>query len=235
MEAASVRALRPRRRRRWRPTWKAPVALVLYVGALYAGWSLVERTRAVAEPVEATKPATTVSRPANTPAGTDLTLANLTTRATRSVVGVGAGSGFVAWTANGLSLVLTTRPVGGWKTGPARSVQVTAGGTKHAGTLVRADPRTGLGLVRVEGELARPLWQRVAPVEARPGSRLAVAAPEGPKLFTVTEVHPGAIWGADPGTKGGQPVLDELGRLVGVTTGGRIVPIARACGTIRRC
>lgn len=230
MEAASL----PRRRRR-RSSLAALFAVVVYAGALYVGWSIVNA--ALSPSTDAAAPAAPTGTGAVSGAGsTDLTLVTLAGRASRSVATVGESAGFVAWTTEtGLSLVLTSRPVGGWKTGPARSVTVRVGSTEHQGTLVRADPRTGLGLVRVQDDLGRPLWQEPAATTVRPGDRLAVAGPGKPRLFSVTESRPTAIWGAGAGTRPGAPVLDPQGRVVGVTTGGRVVPIARACGVIRRC
>ena len=228
MEAASIP-----RPRRWRPTWKAPFALALYVGAVAVAWSLVNDAGTLSTGSATATPTTTQSLVG--PSGDDLALTTLATRAARSVVTVGSSRGFVAWQANGLSLVLTARPAGGWKTGPGRSVTVTAAGAEHDGTLVRADPRTGLGLVRVEGDLGRPLWQQRAATPLAPGDRLAVAGPKEPLVFSVSEARHAAIWGAGAGLAPGQPVLNGEGQVVGVTTGGRIVPVGRACGPIRRC
>ena len=232
MEAASLP--RPRSRR---PTWKAPLALALYAAAVAVAWSLVSGAGSLTLPSTPAS-ATATPAPAQAPLGVtgdDLALRTLATRAGRSVVGVGSASGFVAWTANGLSLVVTARPAGGWATGPDRSITVTAAGEELAGKLVRADRRTGLGLVRVDGELARPLWQRRSAAPVSPGDRLAIAGGAEPRLFSAGEVRHAAIWGAGAGTQPGSPVLDSSGRVVGVTTGGRVVPIDRACGPIRRC
>ncbi|MDQ3992863.1 MAG: S1C family serine protease [Actinomycetota bacterium] len=225
MEAASIG-----RHRRRGPTWKAPLALALYAGALFVAWTLVSDAGTVGTEETPAAPAE-----AEGPAGTELTLTNHATRAARSIVTIGETAGFVAWTANGLSLVLTVRPTGGWQTDEDRRVTVTVGGSKHDGKLVRSDPRTGLGLVRVQGQLARPLWQSRAPAAVRKGDRLAIAGSGQATLFAVTEARHRAIWGADAGTAPGRPVLNEAGRVVGITTGGRVVPIDRACGSIRRC
>lgn len=228
MEAASIRGRRHRRRG---PTWKAPLALALYGGALFVAWTLV--TDAGTVDSEATPPAPEQAQEG--PAGTELTLRNHATRAARSVVTVGETPGFVAWSTNGLSLVLTTRPEGGWQTGDDRAVVVTSGTSDYGGKLVRSDPRTGLGLVRVEDDLPRALWQTRAAAPVRKGDQLAVAGPGEPVLFTVSESRHAAIWGVPAGTPAGRPVLDEDGHVVGITTGSRIVPIDRACGPIRRC
>jgi len=228
MEAASIRRERHRRRG---PTWKAPLALALYGGALFLAWTLV--TDVGGAESEATPPAPTQTQEG--PAGTELTLRNHATRAARSVVSVGETAGFVAWTSNGLSLVLTVRPANGWQTGDDREVVVTSGTSDYDGRLVRSDPRTGLGLVRVEDELPRALWQTRAAAPVRQGDQLTVAGPGEPVLFTVSEARHAVIWGVPAGTPAGRPVLNDDGRVVGITTGSRVVPIDRACGAIRRC
>jgi len=228
MEAASIRGQRRRRRRG--PSWKAPLALALYAGALFVAWTLV--TDVPNGESEAT-PAAPAQQ--SETSGTELTLTNHAARAARSVVTVGETAGFVAWSTNGLSLVLTVRPEGGWETGDDREVVVTSGTNDYEGKLVRSDRRTGLGLVRVEGELWQALWQTRAPTPVRKGDHLAVAGPGEAALFVVSEARHAAIWGVPAGTPPGRPVLNESGRVVGVTTGSRIVPIDRACGSIRRC
>ena len=228
MEAASIRG---QRRRRRGPTWKAPLALALYAGALFLAWTLVTDVRGSES--EATPAAPTDTSAA--PAGTELTLTTQATRAARSVVTVGETAGFVAWSTNGLSLVLTVRPDGGWETGEDREVAVTSGTTDYDGKLVRSDRRTGLGLVRVEGELARALWQTRAAAPVQAGDLLVVAGPGESAVFAVTEARHAAIWGVAAGTPPGRPVLNESGRVVGITAGSRVVPIDRACGAIRRC
>lgn len=230
MEAALL--TRPRRRRRV-PGLHAWLALVLYVGGLVVAWQLVTETRtpATIEPTTGTR----TSSDAFAPTATDLALGTIATRGARSVVSIGSSTGFVAWTANGLSLLLTARPAGGWQTGPNRAVTIGTGSRELDGKLVRSDRRTGLGLVRVEGDVARPLWQerRAAPVAK--GEQLVAVTAAGSVVFVVTESRHAAIWGLRGRPVPGGPVFDESGRLVGVTTTSRIVPIGRACGSIRRC
>jgi hypothetical protein len=230
MEAASL----PGDRRRRTPSWQAGLALALYAGAFFVAWQLVNGTTPV--PPEA-QPAT--ATPANDvplgPTSTDLALGTIAARGARSVVSIGESAGFVAWTANGLSLVVTARPAGGWQTGPDRSVTVELGSRDLDGKLVRANPRSGLGLVRIEGDVARPLWQRRQAAPVQQGAKLAAATPSGTVVFAVTESRHAAIWGLGDRSVPGAPVFDESGRLVGVTTGSRVVPIGRACGSIRRC
>jgi len=231
MEAASL--AHPRRRRR-APSWQAGVALVLYAAAAFVAWQLVAG-RTVQPPAAETTTVTTRSAAPLAPDATDLALGAIATRAARSVVSIGDSAGFVAWTANGLSLVVTARPARGWQTGPDRAVQVAIGSRKLDGTLVRTNRRTGLGLVRVEGEVARPLWQQRVAARVKQGDTLVVSRPTGSAVFVVTESRDAAIWGLRGRSVPGAPVLDESGGLVGVTTTSRVVPIGRACGSIRRC
>jgi hypothetical protein len=229
MEAASF----PRQRRRNTPSWKAGVALALYVTALVVAWQLVDGT----DPSGEATPAT-VAPPSTgplAPSSADLALGTIAARGGRSVVSIGDSAGFVAWTANGLSLVLTARPAGGWQTGPDRRVRVEIGTRALDGKLVRTNRRSGLGLVRVEGDVARPLWQQRRAATVQKGDALVAATPAGSAIFVVTESRQAAIWGLKGRPVPGAPVFDESGRLVGVTTTSRVVPIDRACGSIRRC
>jgi len=233
MEAASIP--RPAGRRR-RPSLPALAAVALYAGAAFLVWSLVTGTSLSLSPgtgeARATAPAATGPL---APTSTDLALGTIATRAARSVVTVGASSGFVAWTAKGMSLVVTARPTGGWKTGPDRAVTVQLGGRELDGKLVRTNAGTGLGLVRVPEVLPRPLWQQRRPAGVAQGDRLVAVADKGSTTFAVKAAGRNAIWGLAAPASPGAPVLDESGRLVGVTTTGRVVPIGRACGSIRRC
>lgn len=230
MEAASL----PRSHRRRRaPSWQAGVALVLYGTALFVAWQLVSGTTTL--PSTAVPAPTPPSTVALAPTSTDLALGSIAARGARSVVSIGASAGFVAWTANGLSLIVTARPAGGWQTGPDRSVTVGIGTRELDGKLVRSHGPTGLGLVRVEGDLARPLWQQRQAAPVQKADTLVAVTSAGPAVFVVTESRHAAIWGLRGGSEPGAPVFDGSGRLVGVTTGSRVVPIGRACGSIRRC
>ncbi|HWN21849.1 MAG TPA: hypothetical protein VNP93_07730 [Gaiellaceae bacterium] len=230
MEAASF----PRPRRRSTPSWKAGVALVVYAAAVVVAWQLVDGT--TAQPADA-EPAAVA--PPNTgplaPTSSDLALGTIAARGGRSVVSIGDSAGFIAWTANGLSLIVTARPAGGWQTGPDRSVSVGIGTRELDGKLVRTNRRSGLGLVRVEGDVARPLWQQRQAAPVQKGDTLVAATTAGSAIFVVTESRHTAIWGLRGRPVPGAPVFDESGRLVGVTTTSRVIPIDRACGSIRRC
>jgi hypothetical protein len=211
------------------------LALLAYSVALFAGWSLV--SGADTAPREAAVASAGVPQAGPTaPNSTDLALRSIAARVGRSVVAIGESAGFVAWRANGLTLILTARPSSGWKTGERRAVTVRgAGGFEGKGTLVRTDPRTGLGLVRIAGEVAQPLWQVRSAARVQAGERLLVAGSGGGTIFTAAEPHYAAIWGVSAEAVAGAPVLNDAGRLVGVVARNRVVPIGRACGAIRRC
>ncbi len=232
MEAATF-PRSPHRRRRL-PSWKAQVAVLLYALALYAGWAIVEGSATLGTAPEPATAGPAASGPL-APTSADLALGAIASRTARSVVTVGSSAGFVAWRAKALTLVVTARPAGGWKTGPGRSITVTARSGELEGTLVRTNRRTGLGLVRVRGDVAPPLWQQRRPAPVGQGDRLVAVAPQGPAIFAARESRHAAIWGLQGRAAPGAPVLDASGRLVGVATGSRVVPIGRACGTIRRC
>ncbi len=131
MEAASL----PGVRRRRTPSWQAGLALALYAGAFFVPWQLVNGTTPVPP-----KPQPATATPANDvplgPTSTDLALGTIAARGARSVVSIGESAGFVAWPANGLSLVVTARPAGGGQTGPARSVSVELGSRELVGSVL---------------------------------------------------------------------------------------------------
>jgi S1-C subfamily serine protease len=168
-----------------------------------------------------------------------LALQGIGARAERSTVGIGRSTGFVAWERNGLSLVLTARPVRGWRTGEARSLPVAFDGQRFTGTLVRTDDRTGLGLVRVrQTGFADPLWQVRRPARVRRGDLVVLVGRRAARTVEVERAGRNRIYFHASGLAAfaGAPVLDASGRLAGVVdAGGGAVPIDRACGVIRRC
>jgi hypothetical protein len=168
-----------------------------------------------------------------------LALQGIGARAERSTVGVGRSTGFVAWERNGLTLVLTARPAGGWRTGEGRSLPVAFGDARFAGTLVRADDRAGLGLVRVrQTGFADPLWQVRRPTRVRAGDLVVLVGRRSARTVEVERAGPRRLYfrGTGLGTLVGAAVLATSGRLIGVVdAGGGAVPIDRACGVIRRC
>ena len=168
-----------------------------------------------------------------------LALQGIGARAQRSTVGVGRTTGFAAWSQTGLTLVLTARPAGGWQTGQSREVQVAYGRDRLSGTLVRSDPATGLGLVRVEDSgFAEPLWQVRRPAVVRSGDLVVLAGRRTARTVAVDRAGRNRIFfrGAQLASFAGAPVLDASGRPVGVVdAGGGAIPIDRACGVVRRC
>lgn len=238
MEAASVRtrARRPRRRRRSR-AWLAAaayaafatLAVVLVVRGLDGGLPAI--AGGDEEPAGSTVTAG--------PGSEELALRTIGSRAQRSTVGVGEGTGFVAWEANGLSLVLTARPAGGWKLGPNRRVTVSYGGRSWPGTLARADAANGLGLVRVgQDGIADALWSAPVQTTVTNGERLALVGRTTARTVEVAQAATRRVYLTTTGLGpfAGAAVLNSTGRLVGVVdAGGGVVPIARACGVIRRC
>jgi hypothetical protein len=239
VEAASIprrRPIPPRRRRRSR-AWLA--ALV------YAAFA-VTAVVLVASALNGGLPSLSASDDAGSggsvtfgPGSDELALQTIGARAQRSTLGVGAGTGFVAWEANGLTLVLTARPAGGWKLGARRSLTVRFGTRSWRGTLVRSDAASGLGLVRVVAAgVADPLWDAPVRTAARTGERLAVVGRTTARTVEVEQAAARRLYlrTSGLGPFAGAPVLNAEGRLVGVIdAGGAAVPVARACGVIRRC
>lgn len=221
MEAASL----PRPHRRRAPSWKAQGAVLVYGLAVAAVFLLVTGPweRAAPAAAEATAAPTVTA-----PAAEALALDSVAARTARSILPVGDGVGFVAWTTRDATLLLT---VGGDR---GDVVPVTKDGLIHDGEIVRADPATGLALVRVADEVGRPLWQERRPVTVAPGDWLVAVAPGASTHLEAQTVRYAGI-GVRGTLRPGSPVLGETGRLVGVAGPSGVVPIGRACGPIRRC
>jgi len=236
VEAASIaRRQPPRRRRRRSLAW---LALLLYVGFAAAAVVLVGRALQSGLPSigGGDQDATT----GTLSGGPDeLALRTIGTRAQRSTLGVGGGTGFVAWQTPGLTLVMTARPAGGWKLTGGREIAVSYNGRTWTGTLVRADPASGLGLVRLaQPNLGAALWGDPGRPTVRNGQLVAVVGRQSARTVSIAQAGRRRLY-PDAGGLGdfaGAPVLDAQSQLVGVVdSGGGIVPIARACSVIRRC
>ena len=244
VEAASLR--RPRRprprsrppsRRRHNAVW---LAAFVYVSFAVAALVVVARSLDADVPSlggeleTATDGTGTIS---NGPG--QLALTSIGARAQRSTVGVRGSTGFLAWETNGLALVITSRPVDGWRTGDGRSVQVAFDGRTFTGTLARTDARSRLGLVRIpETAFADPLWQEPGTAVARSGDLVVVVGRRASRTVEIERAAANRIYFRATGLASfaGAPVLGESGNLVGVVdAGGGATPIDRACGVIRRC
>jgi hypothetical protein len=217
------------------------LALLMYAGFAVAAVLVVSRALDDDAPSrETTDDGAADGAAATGEGGSDqLTLQSFGARAQRSTVGVGPGTGFVAWKSNGLTLVMTSRPARGWRTGADRAIPVRYGSDTYEGTLVRVDPASGLGLVRItDPGVAEPLWQRGEPTRVRAGDLVVLVGRSSSRTVAVERVGSKRIYFAATGLAefAGAPVLDESGRVVAVVDkGGGGTPIARACGVIRRC
>jgi len=237
VEAAPIARRRPPRRRR-RRSW-AWLALLLYLGFAAAAVVLVGRALQGGLPSfggdsrEAGATGTLSGGP------DELALRTIGTRAQRSTLGVGGGTGFVAWQTPGLTLVMTARPAGGWKLTDGRGIAVSYNGRTWAGTLVRADGASGLGLVRLAASgLGVALWGDPGRPAVRNGQLVAVVGRRSARTVSIAQAGKRRLYpdSSGLGDFAGAPVLDAQSQLVGVVdSGGGIVPIARACGPIRRC
>jgi serine protease Do len=157
----------------------------------------------------------------------------------------GSGSGWAAWTEQGVTFVITANHV----VSGAKKVTVRQKTSSWKGTVTRTDAVNDLALVRVGKEIGPPLWP-VAGVRPTPSvgdTLVLVGSPYGLEgtvttgvvsRITYNEIQTDAA--ANPGNSGG-PAVDREGRVVGVLLSGGgenlnfTVPIKRACITIRDC
>ena len=180
-------------------------------------------------------------------------IAPLAARVLRSVFTVETdtklGTGFVAWTEDGASYLVTANHV--IRDASDGTVTITRKGGSWSGDVAATDPRNDLAVIRVNGrpDGAAPLWQ-AASGDSAPSTGdelLLVGSPFG--LYgTVTTGIVSRVTdrliqtdaAANPGNSGG-PALDKQGRVVGVLVAGGgeninfAVPIARACLKLRAC
>jgi S1-C subfamily serine protease len=159
------------------------------------------------------------------------------------------GAGFVAWSDDTGTYVLTANHVVAHATDP--HVTLARKGGTWDGSIVATDKANDIALVRIQGRPAHaaPLWNSdVPPPVPRAGDQLLlVGSPFGLEgtvtTGIVSRVTKKAIQtdaAANPGNSGG-PALDKQGRIVGVLVSGAgeninfVVPIARVCAKLRRC
>lgn len=243
----------PPRKPRFRRFHAAAVAAAfLYLGAMLVAWEIVQSawySDRQPVPEAAAAPGALALDRADRAA-----LRTLAARAQRSVYPIEttsgpAGSGFVGWVMQGESYVITAHlALAGVLSAGGTTVFVRDGDELRTGRVIRQDAAGGLALIRLPGELGRPLWQRRAEAaeleagspafviaagsETAVGEGLAVEAQDG--RFTVR---------AQPGARSlGAPVIGEDGRIAGVVVQAGpgalayAVPIEAACDTgIRRC
>ena len=179
-------------------------------------------------------------------------IAPLAARVLRSVFTIEAqtslGSGFVAWSDEGGTYVVTAHHVvAGTLSG---TVTVVRKGGGWQGSIVAVDEANDLALIRL-GARPRgiePLWQEPRRTPPRTGDELLLIGSPFGLEGTVTRGVVSRVTGdaiqtdaaANPGNSGG-PAIDRQGRVVGVLIGGGgenvnfAVPIARVCAKLRRC
>jgi S1-C subfamily serine protease len=159
------------------------------------------------------------------------------------------GAGFAAWFADGDMYVITANHVIA-EAGTGASVTVMRKGGSWSGEIVKTDRRDDLALVRVSGHPAGALalWQKpLLPVSRTGDQLLLVGSPYGLEgtvtTGVVSRVTRDAIQtdaAANPGSSGG-PAVNLAGHVVGILVSGGAqnlnfaVPIAKACGSLRRC
>jgi S1-C subfamily serine protease len=178
-------------------------------------------------------------------------VAPLAARVLKSVFTVEAGNslgtGFLAWTNEDGSFLLTANHV---VEGQNRSVTITRKGGSWGAEVIAQDRTNDLALLRADGRptQAKPLWQTARPSRARTGEQLLLLGSPfglGGSVTTgivsrVTKQYFQTDAAANPGNSGG-PAVDRDGHVVGILVmgGGEnvnfAVRIERACARLRRC
>jgi len=163
------------------------------------------------------------------------------------------GSGFVAWTDDSSSYLVTARHVVVNNLGGYVTLERPGGGTWQ-GEIQAEDAKNDLAVIRLDGHPAgaAPLWQK--PRTALPAvgdALLLVGSPYGLSGTVTTGIVSRASTkqiqtdaAANPGNSGG-PAVDAAGHVVGVLVSGIkaeygsglnfAVPIARVCEQLRSC
>lgn len=160
------------------------------------------------------------------------------------------GTAWAAWFQGGTTYLITANHVaqGAIEYG-THAVTIKRQGASWNGTITATDSVNDLAVVQVKGRIAPPLWQKpnltVSPLQG--DTLLLVGSPYGLEgtvttgvvsRVTYNEIQTDAA--ANPGNSGG-PGVDADGNVVGVLLAGGgenlnfLVPIQRACVTIRRC
>jgi S1-C subfamily serine protease len=181
-------------------------------------------------------------------------VAPLAARVLKSVFTVqtpdGLGTGWAAWTANGATYLITANHVAQDAIlSGTHQVTVKQKTRSWKGTITKTDNVNDLAVIRVSGTIAPPLWQTSDPsLSPVPGDQLLlVGSPYGLEGTVTTGVVSRVAYdqiqtdaAANPGNSGG-PGIDAKGHVVGVLLSGGaenlnfLVPIQRACVTVRKC
>ena len=159
----------------------------------------------------------------------------------------GLGAGFSGWIEDGELYVVTAAHV---VQSVGQKVTLKRNSGSWSAEVVKRDRDRDLAVLRVEGKPigARPLWQRPRANRPRVGETLVlIGSPFGlggtVTSGVVSAVRPKLIQtdaAANPGNSGG-PAVDRKGNVVGVLVSGGgeninfAVPIARLCGSLRKC
>jgi serine protease Do len=181
-------------------------------------------------------------------------VAPLATKVLRSVFTVdtpnGLGTGWAAWQANGNTYLITANHVAHDALDyGTHQVTVKQKTRSWQGTIIRTDSTNDLAVIRVNGEIAPPLWQTPTDsISPAPGDKLLlVGSPYGLEGTVTTGIVSRVSYNqiqtdaaANPGNSGG-PAVDNHGNIVGVLLSGGgenlnfLAPIQRACVTVRAC
>jgi S1-C subfamily serine protease len=162
----------------------------------------------------------------------------------------GLGTGWAAWTEQGVTYIVTANHVVADALAAGSSkVTVRQKGKSWKGVIGATDSVNDLAVVRVTGEIAPPLWQKPnSGLSPLPGDTLLlVGSPYGLEGTVTTGIVSRVTYdsiqtdaAANPGNSGG-PAVDAEGHVVGVLLSGGAenlnftAPIQRACVTIRKC
>lgn len=183
-----------------------------------------------------------------------LGVAPLAARVLKSVFTVetagGLGTGWVAWTTSQFTYVITANHVAQDAIAfGTHTVTLKQKSRSWHGQIVETDSVNDLAVIKVDGEIAPPLWQTPdSSISPLAGDRLLlVGSPYGLEGTVTTgivsrvrydEIQTDAA--ANPGNSGG-PAVNADGQVVGVLLSGGgeninfLVPIQRACVTVRQC
>jgi S1-C subfamily serine protease len=162
----------------------------------------------------------------------------------------GLGTGWAAWTSGGATYLITANHVvADAIDAGATTVTVRRKGKSWQGTIGASDETNDLAVVKVDKLIAPPLWQTPdETISPLPGDELILlGSPYGLEGTVTTGIVSRVAYdeiqtdaAANPGNSGG-PGVDARGQVVGVLLAGGgenlnfLVPIQRACVTIRKC